>query len=48
MLMRLDQPLAKFRLKLDSNRLLIDFFDPIPAAQFTHRNTKFDSEFEFD
>ena len=33
-LMRLDQPQAKFRLKSDSNCLLIDFFNPISAAQF--------------
>ena len=33
--MPLDQPQAKFRLKSDLNCLLIDFFDPIPAAGFT-------------
>ena len=36
--MRLDRPQAKFRLKSDSNHLLIDFFDPISAAQFTRRD----------
>ena len=36
--MRLDQPQAKFSLKLDSNHLLIDFIDPISAAQFTRRD----------
>ena len=34
-LLRLNQPQAKFHLKLDSNRLLIGFFDLIPAAGFT-------------
>ena len=34
-LMRFDRPWAKFRLKSDSNRLLIDLFDPISAAQYT-------------
>ena len=37
-LMRLDQPQAKFRLKSDSNCLLIGFFNLIPAAQFTRRD----------
>ena len=37
-LMRFDQPQAKFCLKSDLNCLLIDFFDPIPAARFTCRN----------
>ena len=36
--MRLDWPQAKFCLKSDSNSLLIDFFDPIPAVQFTRRD----------
>ena len=34
--MRLDRPRAKFLLKSDSNRRLIDLFDPILAAGFTH------------
>ena len=33
--MQLDRTQAKFHLKSDSNCLLIDFFDPIPAARFT-------------
>ena len=33
--MRLDRPQAKFPLKSDSSSILINFFDPIPAAQFT-------------
>ena len=37
-LMRLDRPLAKFCLKSDSNRVSINFFNPIPAARFTCRN----------
>ena len=32
-LMQLDQPPAKIRSKSDSNRLLIDFFDPISAVR---------------
>ena len=31
--MRLDQPPAKIRSKSDSNRLLINFFDPISAIR---------------
>ena len=36
--MRLNPPWAKFCLKLDSNRLLINFYDPIIAAGYTRRN----------
>ena len=36
-LMQSNRPQAKFRLKSDSNCLLIDFFDPITAALFTRR-----------
>ena len=32
-LMRLDQPPAKIRCESDSNRLLINFFDPISAVR---------------
>ena len=35
-LMRLDQRHAKFRWKSDSNHLLIDFYNPIPATQVNH------------
>ena len=37
-LMRSNQPQSKFHFKSDSNRLLIDFFNPISAAQFTRRD----------
>ena len=37
-LMGLDQLQAKFLLKSDLNNLLIDFFNPIPAARFTRRD----------
>ena len=33
--MQLDWPQAKFCLKSDSNLVLIDLFDQIPAAQLT-------------
>ena len=33
-LMRLNRPQAKIHFKSDLNRLLIDFFDPIPAVRF--------------
>ena len=36
--MRLNGPKAKICFKLDSNRLLIAFFDPIPAVRFNRRN----------
>ena len=32
--MPLNQPKAKICFKSDSNRLLINFFDPIPAVRF--------------
>ena len=32
--MRFNRPKAKIRFKSDSNRLLIDFFDPISAVRF--------------
>ena len=37
-LMRSSRPQAKFCFKPDLNCLLIDFFDPISAARFTHRD----------
>ena len=36
-LMRSNQPQVKIHFKWDSNRLVIDFFDPIPAVQSTCR-----------
>ena len=36
--MRLDRLQAKFCLKSDTNSLLINIFDLIPAAQFTRRD----------
>ena len=36
--MQLDRPLAEFRLKSDSNCLLINFFDPIPVVGFTRQD----------
>ena len=39
-LMRSNWPQAKFCFKSVSNRILIDFFDPISAAQYTpHDNS---------
>ena len=36
--MRSNRPQAKFRLKLDSYRCVIDFFDPNDAAGLTRRD----------
>ena len=36
--MRSNQPQAKFRLKLDSNHLLIDFFAPKSESELLQRN----------
>ena len=36
--MQSNRPQAKFQFKLDLNRLLIDFFDPIPAVPSTRRD----------
>ena len=36
--MRSNQPQAIFCLKSNSNRVLIDFFNPISAARYTCRN----------
>ena len=36
--MQSNRPQAKFRLKSDSNHILIVFFDPISVAQYTRRN----------
>ena len=36
--MQWDQPWAKFRLKSDSNCILIDFFDPIWDVRFIRRD----------
>ena len=51
--MRLNQPKAKIPLKSDSNRILIEFFDPISAVRFNRRDefdlnsdTDFESKFE--
>ena len=37
-LMRFNRPQANIRFKSALNRLLIDFFDPIPAVRFNHRD----------
>ena len=37
-LMRSNRPQAKFCFKLDSNRILVDFFDPISAARYTRQD----------
>ena len=36
--MRFNRPQAKICFKSDSNRLLIDIFDPISAVRFNHRD----------
>ena len=36
--MRFNRPQAKIHFKLDSNRVLIDFFDPISAVRFNRRD----------
>ena len=37
-LKQFNRPKAKIRFKSDSNRLLINFFDPIPAVRFNRRD----------